>query len=268
MTQPELDPRRKFAMIPEAMLFDPGIPGGAVKVFGVLHRYGSTPDKCFPSLRLVAENAGLNVRTVRRHIALLEANGWLRRVNRLRESGVQDSNAYQLFSQPGGTDTGDRLPGQESPPTRTEMSGGPGQERPGDPDTGVRQKRAIEREPLNENGQTPHATVIDISTREERPPVPTFDDFWAVWPRKVGKLEARKAWDKATKRGVDPHVIVAGAKRLAEDPNRPELQFIKHPSGWLNNERWTDEDPFPATRTRPEPREHAPTAFPEASSRW
>lgn len=268
MIQPELDSRRKFAMIPEEMLFDPDIPGEAVKVFGVLHRYGSTPDKCFPSLRVVGEKAGLTPRTVRRHIASLETKGWLRRVNRTRDSGVQDSNAYQLFAQRGGTDTGDRLPGQESPPTRSEMSPPPGQKCPGDPDTDVRQTRAIEREPLNESSPSPpQAAVIDITTREERPPVPTFEDFWAIWPRKVGKKDARKAWDRALKGGTDPNIIIDGARHLAANP--PEKQFIKHPSGWINGERWEDEDLATSTPTpQASTTEHAPGAFPEASARW
>lgn len=268
MTEPELDGRRKFAMIPEAMLFDPDIPGEAVKVFGVLHRYGSTPDKCFPSLRIVAGKAGLTVRSVRRHVALLEAKGWLRRITRMAERGDQDSNAYQLFAQPTPPDTGVTTPGQECPTPRTEMTGPPGQICHDPPDTGVRQKRAIEREPLNENGQSPHATVIDITTRQERETAPTFDDdFWPVWPRKVGKLDARKAWAKALKHGVDPGEIVAGARRLAEDPNRPELRFVPHPATWLNGERWTDEDPFPATTVARQPAK-APVSFPEASSQW
>lgn len=86
----------------------------------------------------------------------------------------------------------------------------------------------------------PAAPVIDISTREERPPAPTFDDFWAVWPRKVGKLDARKAWDKAIREGSDPFEIIAGAHRLAAVSS--DKQYIKYPQGWLNGHRWEDED--------------------------
>ena len=131
---------------------------------------------------------------------------------------------------------------------------------------GDRLKRAKEREPVNEtpspngevphdeagatspNGEVPHdevphdeagATVIDISTREERPPAPTFDDFWAVYPRKVGKIDARKAWDKAIRDGCDPQVIVDGARAYAA--NSHDKQFVKYPQGWLNGHRWEDE---------------------------
>lgn len=246
MTEPEVDSRRRFAMIPEDMLFDEEIPGGAVKVFGILHRYGSTPDRCYPSMTLIGKRAGLGKRQVRRYIEMLERKGWLERVARRSDAGDPDSNAYRLFPQRGGTDTQDLTPGQERPHPRSDVTAGYGHTGPQGAVMDDPLKRAREREPENE---IPHAAVIDITTREERPPLPTFDDFWAVWPRKVGKVDARKAWDKAIKRGVDPHEIVAGAKLLAEDPNLPERRFIKHPSGWINGERWTDEDAFPAPDT-------------------
>jgi hypothetical protein len=71
-----------------------------------------------------------------------------------------------------------------------------------------------------------------------------FDVFWDVYPRHTGgKPMARKAWDKAVKR-ADPQVIVDGALRFREDPNRLD-EFTPHPSTWLNQSRWTD-DPLPA----------------------
>lgn len=82
----------------------------------------------------------------------------------------------------------------------------------------------------------------------------TFDAFWTVYPRKVGKQDARTAWDRAVKGApskgrpaVDPAVIVAGAVRLAEDPNLPtgdEARFIPHPATWLHRGGWDDE-PLP-----------------------
>lgn len=76
---------------------------------------------------------------------------------------------------------------------------------------------------------------------------PTFDDFWAVWPRKEAKLVARKAWDKATE-GTPAASIVAGAVRYADDPNR-EQSHTAHAATWLNGERWED-DALPARNGR------------------
>jgi hypothetical protein len=78
------------------------------------------------------------------------------------------------------------------------------------------------------------------------PPVPIsndFDLFWAAYPRRAGKSQARLAWKKAAKT-VDARVIIAAAERFALDPNR-EDQYTPHPTTWLNQGRW-DDDPLPA----------------------
>jgi uncharacterized protein YdaU (DUF1376 family) len=71
----------------------------------------------------------------------------------------------------------------------------------------------------------------------------TFDKFWNIYPRKVGKQEAARAFIKAL-RLADPEVILAGAKRYAEDKNRLAV-YTAHPSTWLNQGRWEDE-PIPS----------------------
>jgi len=77
-----------------------------------------------------------------------------------------------------------------------------------------------------------------------------FDAFWTLYPRKVGRLAAEKAFAKAAK-SAGAEVVLAGITRLVNDPNLPELQLIPHASTWLNEGRWTD-DPYPTQlRERP-----------------
>lgn len=70
-----------------------------------------------------------------------------------------------------------------------------------------------------------------------------FARFWDAYPRKVGKGEARKAWTKIRRAGVDPAAVIAGAERYRDDParQRKDIEFTKHPGPWLNAERWTDQ---------------------------
>lgn len=70
-----------------------------------------------------------------------------------------------------------------------------------------------------------------------------FNEFWEFYPRKVEKLEARRAFAKAAKE-VEPCVLVEGAQRLAKDPNLPEKNFIPYPASWLRAGGWTNE-PYP-----------------------
>jgi hypothetical protein len=70
-----------------------------------------------------------------------------------------------------------------------------------------------------------------------------FDRFWAAYPRKVGKGEARKVWMR-----LRPSVSLVEKmlKTLAwqaetEQWRRDDGQFIPHPATWLRQERWDDE---------------------------
>jgi hypothetical protein len=76
-----------------------------------------------------------------------------------------------------------------------------------------------------------------------------FDLFWKIYPLKVGKGAAKKAWDKALQE-ADQDSIINGALQYAQDPNR-HPSYTAHPSTWLNAGRWAD-DPLPAREISPE----------------
>ena len=69
-----------------------------------------------------------------------------------------------------------------------------------------------------------------------------FDRFWSVYPRKAGKQDAQRSFERALKVAT-LNEILAGAQKYADDPNRV-AQFTAHPSTWLNQGRWSD-DPLP-----------------------
>ena len=65
-----------------------------------------------------------------------------------------------------------------------------------------------------------------------------FDEFYRVYPRRVNKARARKAWAAAIKK-VPGEYIYDKARAFADDPNREQdEQYIPHPSRWLNDEGW------------------------------
>ncbi len=73
-----------------------------------------------------------------------------------------------------------------------------------------------------------------------------FADFWAAYPRRVGKGAALKAFAKAIASGASVAEIAAGLNRQRWPA---EERFIPHPATWLNQARWQD-DPGAAA---PEP---------------
>lgn len=66
-----------------------------------------------------------------------------------------------------------------------------------------------------------------------------FETFWELYPRKVGRGAAEKAFTKAVAKSSS-EVILQGAISYANSKALPEMQFIPHASTWLNQERWLD----------------------------
>jgi hypothetical protein len=78
----------------------------------------------------------------------------------------------------------------------------------------------------------------------------TFSEFWNLYPRRIGKMAAEKAYSKAI--GVDTHTaIMAGLTRFKDWVKRNQVPDDKtpHPATWLNAGRWMDED----ERKKPQP---------------
>jgi hypothetical protein len=97
--------------------------------------------------------------------------------------------------------------------------------------------------PMINNSSTPPSPTQNksIKTRLEEP---LFDEFWGVYPLKVGKGAARKAYRHALTRASSAEIL-AGAKRYAA--SKPEPKFTAHPTTWLNADRWLDEAAKPSS---------------------
>jgi hypothetical protein len=77
--------------------------------------------------------------------------------------------------------------------------------------------------------------------------VERFAEFWAAYPRKVGKAAALKVWRK-----IDPDpetmkdiLTAVEVQRESDQWCRDAGQFIPHPATWLNGRRWEDEAQVP-----------------------
>lgn len=82
-----------------------------------------------------------------------------------------------------------------------------------------------------------------------------FDEFWTIYPRKVGKGAARKSWDKAIRK-AEPEEIIGGARAYSLQRSGQDQAFTAHPATWLNAERWADEidSPEPEATPKREPK--------------
>lgn len=68
-----------------------------------------------------------------------------------------------------------------------------------------------------------------------------FDRFWEIYPRKTGKAAAERKWPQAIARAGSAETIIDGLQAQLPALRSREIQYIPHPSTWLNAARWEDE---------------------------
>lgn len=96
------------------------------------------------------------------------------------------------------------------------------------------------------NGAGEDAEPIPDSKPDDKPDS-GFALFWEASPRKVGKGQARKAYQAALKK-TDAETLLRGIRSYAASCDGKEERFIAHPATWLNGERWEDQGVKPSGR--------------------
>ena len=204
-----------FSIVPEWVL-DRGLSSTALKLYIVMARFADwNTGMAFPSRETLAKRMKCSVKTVDRAVIEIVAAECVSKISR----GRYASALYQVFQvDPRGTDMTSEWTDMSS--EGTDLSSRLDKN---DHITITNKQEPLERKPLN-----------DITEK--------FNDFWATYPRRTGKGNARKALEKALeKTSIDD--ILAGAERYRDDPNREDA-FTQYPATWLNAEGWED-DPLP-----------------------
>jgi len=65
-----------------------------------------------------------------------------------------------------------------------------------------------------------------------------FEEFWALYPRKVGKKPAMAKWNSMN---LDEQASAIMAALRDQIDQWEDVRFVPHPTTYLNNERWNDE---------------------------
>jgi hypothetical protein len=220
----------RFSIVPEWVL-DAGLSDRAIRIYALIARYADNDTlQAFPARETLADRALCSVKSVDRAIRDLVAAGALRKTHR-RNGDAYQSNLYTVRRIPDHLGTRESL-GRDNADARVGTPVTP----PGD--TTVPLTRTTEREPQNVEPEN------DINEQ--------FNDFWAVYPRKKGKGQARRAFEKALEK-TDLDTILAGVAAYVTNEDMDDPQFIAHPSTWLNGERWEDEYEEPKIVATPTP---------------
>jgi hypothetical protein len=217
--------------IPDSLIFCPEATPQAVRVYAALKSFkrGS-----FPSLAWLGDRLGADIATIRRAIQLLDRLGYVTVEARFRADGGQTSNLYHLHDAP--------LDTTRTPPRRRASRRGIHATPPLSP---ARPQDFDLQEDLIQENQSQN-TSRDLALRSLPTRPDAFDDFWAAYPRKVGKPAARQAFTRALRTGGTLDAMAAGLNAwTAYWTERDEPEYVPHPSTWLNQRRWEDRPPAP-----------------------
>ncbi len=189
-----------------------GISPTDTLVLVALGNFADEDWRCWPSKNTLALMTKLSPRALTMALKRLEEDGYVAREARTRENGSSTSNRYTLHLGEGGQ----FIDPISAPPPRRDVAPG------GQPD-------APPERSLNHQKE---GSVI-------RAPDP-FEVWWTIYPRKVDKTEARKAfWKAAAKVTFD--ALCSATSRFSEEVKHRDRDKIPHPTTWLNRERWNDE---------------------------
>ena len=110
-------------------------------------------------------------------------------------------------------------------------------------------KDHLPEDQVQKHNTAPHgaATAAAVTGELDLVSEDTFDQWWSMYPVKVGKATARKAYRKAALRHGDlTGKLQAYLQHRARCEGQGWLPNIPHPTTWLNQERW-DDRPIPTT---------------------
>ena len=197
-----------FRLVAAAWEADIKSPGCKFVLMG-LASYCNEEGECWPRQETLAQRTCQSIRTVRDHLAWLEANGYIQREHRNTTSGRR-SDMYLVTI-------------NTTQPAKTAAC-------------------ANGKKPQSQPAKTAACSILESVINN----TPTVQDsalaIYQAYPRKVGKLAALKAIEKALKVS-DSASILASVQRFAAQvkTERTEERFIPHPSTWFNAGRWMDE---------------------------
>ncbi|MCK2200205.1 helix-turn-helix domain-containing protein [Corynebacterium callunae] len=229
----------------------------------------SDGDAAYPSQAWIADKAQCSVATVKRHLKELETRGLIKRGDQSIVSDFRVDRRPVVWdlcldktrtnsADNGSSNQAKSTVAQNEPPLNGEAT-------------------VAQNEPngsSNGDGTVAHSYELQTILNHPKPPInqppivpqggrqnypADFEEFWAAFPRRVGKRIAHRAWLKAVER-TSVEEVLAGAQRFATDPNLPEERFIPHPTTWLNRDGWLD-TPMPT-------QENAQKSVDDVLSEW
>ena len=195
-------------------------PATKIVLYWLADHHNGETGKCFPSIKRLAELSEMSRRSVEGHLETLEKLGLITRTQQFRDTGGKSTNSYILEL----TGTYENITDTQNLRMVCEK-----------PAHGDTQNLRMNNLVSNNLGKE-----TNISSSDDDGVDYYFDQLWTLYPRKIGKGQARKAFKAASKK-IDFYDLLPKLEAYVLTLEGKETQFIPHLATWLNGERWKDE---------------------------
>lgn len=230
--QPAGPGRRGLSVVSVRVMQDPDVSVAAKALYGLLCTYADGDGVCWPGIETLASRLGVTERSVRNWLGELLALGLIERTRRYGRQQTSTLTVLMDLQVKGYRNVRSSTSGHEDSPRSRNPSA----------------DELIQRE-LDQREVPPYPPPTAVeqprSSSDEEPE--GFAEWWALYPRKVGKGAARSAYRKAIKGITPPALLQAlrgqleGLERARLEGSRKGADYRPMPASWLNNERWADE---------------------------
>ena len=195
-------------------------PATKIVLYWLADHHNGETGKCFPSIKRLAELSEMSRRSVEGHLETLEKLGLITRTQQFRDTGGKSTNSYILAL----TGTYENISDTQNLRMVCEKSA-----------HGDTQNLRMNNLVSNNLGKE-----TNISSSDDDGVDYYFDQLWTLYPRKVGKGQARKAFKAASKK-IDFYDLLPKLMDFVNTLEGKDKQYMPHLATWLNGERWTDE---------------------------
>ena len=198
-------------------------PATKIVLYWLADCHNQETGKCFPSINHLASVCEMSRRSVEGHLVVLEQLGLIKRYNQYRDRGGKTSNSYVLELM--GTTEHNSSTDNDTQNLRMVCA---------NTAHGDTQNLRMNNLGINNLGSNNNNSSSDDEVDYY------FDQLWSLYPRKVGKGQARKAFKAASKK-KDFYDLLPKLMDYVQTLEGKDKQFIPHLATWLNGERWEDE---------------------------
>jgi predicted transcriptional regulator len=190
-----------FAQVPNSAIRDPEISPNAFRLLAYLMSHKEGYELTYGQIE---RQTTLGRYAINEAIRVLTAKGWLRTERTKKDNGQFGPTSFHIL----------------------------------DPDQPVEVDSVADDSSVGDSTMEQPTDIKNTNylenTKNKEKHLEGFDEFWKLYPKKIAKGDALKAWNKAIKRKTADELLKL--TKVYAEGKLPEDKYIPYPASWLNKE--------------------------------